>query len=271
LIIRLEGKVLINIDQSTREKFTERIAKLSPAKRALLEKKLQGEFASTVPLPAILQRSGDGPVSLSFAQQRLWFLDQLEPSNPIYNAPPLAIRLKGKLDVSALEQSFNEVVNRHEILRTNFIVVNSEPVQVVMPQLTLTLPVVDLQHFPAPEREVHAAELIRQEASGSFNLAEGPFIRATLLRLWPEEHILVLIMHHIVIDGWSTGILMRELAALYQAFATGQLSSLAPLPIQYADFAQWQRQWLQGEVLETQLAYWKRQLANASSPMLPLC
>jgi len=204
----------------------------------------------------------------SFAQARLWFLDQFEPGSPFYNLPT-AVRLKGRLNVAILEQSFQEIVRRHEALRTTFTTVEGQPVQEISPDLIFALQVVNLRELPETEREVKAQALATQEAQRPFNLEQGPLLRATLLQLNEEEQILLLTMHHIVSDGWSMGVLIRELAALYKAFSAGQPSPLPALPIQYADFAIWQRDWLQGEVLETQLSYWKQHLYNAP-PLLEL-
>jgi amino acid adenylation domain-containing protein len=205
---------------------------------------------------------------VSFAQQRLWFLEQLVPGNPFYNVPT-AVRLTGSLDVAALEQTFNEIVRRHESLRTTFRMVSGQPVQVIAPSLSLPLPVVDLQQLPASEREAQVKRLVTAEFQHPFDLAQGPLLRVKLLQLGASEHVLVVIIHHIVADGWSIGVLMRELGALYAAKASGQPSPLVDLPIQYADFTHWQRQWLQGEVLETQLTYWQQQLEGCTSLHLP--
>ena len=169
----------------------------------------------------------------------------------------------------ALGQSVNEIIKRHEALRTTFTTVDGRPVQVVAPTLTVGLPVVNLQDLTESEREAEVGRLAIEEAQRPFNLARGPLLRVTLLRLGEEEHVGLLTMHHIVSDGWSTGILIREMAVLYEAFSGGRSSPLPELPIQYADFAHWQRQWLQGEVLETQLTYWKGQLLGASPLELP--
>ncbi|MGD0207573.1 MAG: amino acid adenylation domain-containing protein [Verrucomicrobiota bacterium] len=210
----------------------------------------------------ILPVPRNGDPALSFAQQRLWFFDQLEPGLPAYNIPA-AVRLKGPLNLAALEQSLNEIVKRHESLRTTFGKVEGRPTQVIAPALTIKLPVVDLRKLPASERETEVRRWVTAEAQRPFDLSQGPLIRGTVLRLGDEEHVGLLTMHHIVSDGWSTGILVRELATLYVAFCAGGSSPLPALPIQYADFAHWQRQWLQGEVLETQIAHWKKQLAGA--------
>ncbi|BDA68761.1 hypothetical protein CAL7716_029270 [Calothrix sp. PCC 7716] len=204
----------------------------------------------------------DVNLPLSFAQQRLWFLNQLEPNNTTYHLP-FAVRLTGKLNVPALEQSLNEIVQRHEALRTTFTSVNGQPIQVINPILTLKLSVVDLQEFPVKKQEAEVLRLAIQETQLLFNLAQGPLLRATLLHLSEQQYVLLFTMHHIVSDGWSIGLLIKELTALYEAFCKGKPSPLSKLPIQYADFAVWQRQWLQGEVLESQIDYWRKQLEGA--------
>lgn len=199
---------------------------------------------------------------LSFAQQRLWFIAQLEPDSTAYNLPD-AVRLVGNLNIPALEQSLNEIVRRHEILRTNFTVIDKQPVQVIAPSLNLKLPVIDLQELPETEREAEVLRLAIQVAQQPFDLAQEPLLRGKILKLSAVEHVVLFAMHHIVSDGWSKGILIRELGALYEAYSTGKPAQLPELAIQYADFAYWQRQWLQGEVLETHLAYWQKHLAGA--------
>jgi len=213
-------------------------------------------------VPPILPVPRNGDPALSFAQQRLWFFNQLEPGLSAYNIPA-AVRLKGPFNLAALEQSLNEVVKRHESLRTTFGKVEGRPTQVIAPTLTIKLPVVDLRELPASERETEVRRLVTAEAQRPFDLSQGPLLRGTVLWLGDEEHVGLLTMHHIVSDGWSTGILIGEMATLYVAFCAGGSSPLPALPIQYADFAHWQRQWLQGEVLETQIAYWKEQLSGA--------
>jgi acyl-CoA synthetase (AMP-forming)/AMP-acid ligase II/acyl carrier protein len=204
---------------------------------------------------------------LSFAQERLWFLDQMEPGSPAYNRPA-NFRLTGQLNAKALELSLSEIIRRHEALRTRFVVESGKPVQVIGPARALTLSLVDLSVHPAPEREMRAQELATAEAQRPFVLTQGPLMRATLLRLGEEDYALLLTIHHIAFDGWSLSVLAGELAALYQAFCAGHPQPLPELPIQYADYAYWQRQWLQGNVLQSQLAYWKRQLAGV--PVLDL-
>ncbi|MDF5732301.1 MAG: amino acid adenylation domain-containing protein, partial [Rhizonema sp. PD38] len=199
---------------------------------------------------------------LSFSQERLWLLDQLEPDNPFYNEQA-AIKLHGQLNVVALEQSLNKIIARHEILRTNFRTINEQPVQVIADSLTLSVPVVDLTKLPDTEREIVCQQLVAAEANRPFDLASSPLIRAFVVKLTQVEHVLLLTIHHIVYDGWSMGVLMRELATVYSALCDNLYPELPELPIQYADYAIWQRQCLQAEVLQKQLDYWKQQLKDA--------
>jgi amino acid adenylation domain-containing protein len=217
-------------------------------------------------LPPLKRRSGGEPVPLSFAQQRLWFLDRLVPGNPFYNVY-FALEIQGPLAVPALEESFREVVRRHESLRTTFRSVDNRAVQMISPVPSCPLPVVDLRGLDDRARRREAARLAGEQARRPFDLVRGPLIRTLLLRLDREEHALLLTLHHIVSDGWSLGVLYRELAALYEAFTSGRQSPLAELPVQYADFALWQSEWLRDEALERQLAYWRRQLAGAPAAL----
>src|SRR5215204_1338450 len=201
-------------------------------------------------------------VPASFAQQRLWFLDQLNSNTGIYNIPA-AIRMSGRLDEAALEKSFNEILRRHETLRTSFVSLDGEPVQLITPHLTIPLKRVDLRPLPRAGREARLTVLINEEAVRPFDLTQAPLFRTTLVQLEENESVLLLTMHHIVCDGWSIDVLIREVTVLYQAFAKGRPSPLPELPIQYADYAVWQREWLQGEALEEQLDYWRRHLAAA--------
>ncbi|HYH47350.1 MAG TPA: condensation domain-containing protein, partial [Thermoanaerobaculia bacterium] len=209
-----------------------------------------------VPVP----RQGDLP--LSFSQERLWFLDQLDPGSPAYNIPA-AVSLKGVLDEAALEAALGEIVRRHEALRTTFTAIEGGPVQRIAPFARLLLPCVDLRALEKEERQVESDRLLAEEARRPFDLARGPLLRLALLRLEPGEHVLLAGMHHIVSDGWSVGVLTGELTGLYAAFAAGRPSPLPELPVQYADYAVWQRAWLRDEPLEEQLAWWRRELADA--------
>jgi amino acid adenylation domain-containing protein len=203
---------------------------------------------------------------LSFAQQRLWFLDQLEPGSPLYNNPA-AVRLRGDLNVPVLEQSFNEIIRRHETLRAVFREESGQPMQTILTEWQMAIPVMDLRPMADCEKEIQ--EFAKAEALKPFDLAQGPLIRVTLLRVADDEHIALLTMHHIISDGWSTGVLMSELATLYEAIIHKRSVSLDDLPVQYADFAVWQREYLQGETLAQQTDYWKRQLAGSSPLELP--
>lgn len=236
--------------------YSKIIASLSPEKRALLELRLKKKGSKYNSFP------------VSFSQQRLWFLDQLEPGNAIYNIPS-AVKLSGELNVSALKQSVNEIVRRHEILRTTFMSVNGDPMQMVAPSLNMELPIIDLEGVAEEEREALINRLAIEEAERPFDLNRGPLLRTSLIRLSDIEHVALYTMHHIISDGWSMGVLIREVAILYDAFSNGKPSPLPDLPLQYADFAKWQRKWLQGEVMEKQLDYWKNQLGD-TPPALEL-
>jgi hypothetical protein len=198
---------------------------------------------------------------LSFAQQQLWFVSQLEPESVIYNIA-VAVRLKGRLDIPVLERTFSEITRRHEVLRTTFVAERGEPRVVVSAPAPVSVPVEDLSAVTEEGRDAEAQRLAREEARRPFDLTRGPLLRVRLLRLGSDEHVCLLTMHHIVSDGWSMSILVKEVAALYEAFSRGADSPLPELPIQYADYAVWQRSWLQGEALERQLHYWKAQLAG---------
>jgi amino acid adenylation domain-containing protein len=205
---------------------------------------------------------------LSFAQQRLWFLDQLETGNPAYNIA-IGVQLQGELNIPLLERSINAIIQRHDVLRTTFCTIEGQPVQVIANSLTLPLAVMDLRSLPVIERETEAQRIATQEIQKPFNLEQGSLLRAALIQLAPQEHQLLLTMHHIISDGWSAEVILQELATLYKAFLAGEAVSLSDLPIQYSDFVYWHREWLQGEVLASQLAYWKQQLA-ALPPVLEL-
>lgn len=227
------------------------------------------EQRSVVDIQTIKPVPGIADLPLSFAQQRLWFMDQLESNSAAYNIP-LAVRLEGKLDVSALQRSLNEVERRHEVLRTVFALdAEQQPVQVVQPWRERTLSVRQMAGETPAEREGAAYETASEDARRPFELQKGPLWRAELLRLEDETHILLLTMHHIISDGWSMAIFVREVATLYESFSAGAKSPLSDLAIQYSDFAQWQRGWLQGEVLEQQMNFWREQLSG-ELPVLEL-
>jgi len=223
----------------------------------------------TAPLaPPLVSVTRDAPLPASFAQQRLWFLDQLEPGRACYHIPA-AVKLVGRLDIPALERALSDVVRRHEVLRTTLVADGGIPRQVIAAGLELPLAVQDLSGIPEHERDLNARNRIREEAERPFDLARGPLVRAGLLRLSEQENIAMVTMHHAISDGWSVGVLIRELSALYQSFLQGQPSPLPEPAIQYADYAVWQRSWLQGAVLEAQLAYWTQQLAGVPDLELP--
>ena len=239
------------------------VEKLSPQRRALYELLLKKKHSESLSRTRITPRApGSDSASLSFAQQRLWLIDQLEPGNPMYNLP-VALRLTGCLNVTALERTLSEIVRRHEVLRTTFAVIDDRPSQVIAPPSELTLPIVDVSELPKEQREAKARRLAGEEAQRPFDLSEGPLLRASLVRLGAEEHIALFTLHHIVSDAWSTTVLVREVGTLYEAFLHGRPSPLAELPIQYADFAVWQHEWLREETLAAEVAYWRNQLAGA--------
>ncbi|HEX8318376.1 condensation domain-containing protein, partial [Longimicrobium sp.] len=211
---------------------------------------------------AIVPVERTGALPLSFAQERLWFVDRMEPGSAVYNMP-VAQRLGGALDEAALERSLGEIVRRHEALRTVFAEAHGSPVQVIVPFGGFSLPVEDLSELGEAEREAAVRQRAGEEAARPFDLSAGPLFRAALLRLGSEERVLLLTMHHIVSDEWSLGVFFRELWALYAAYRAGRESPLRELPVQYADYAAWQRQQLAGEALERQLSYWRGRLAGA--------
>src|SRR5215831_6622644 len=196
---------------------------------------------------------------LSFAQERLWFLDLLEPGSGVYHVP-VALRLEGALNAAILEQSLNEVIRRHEVLRTAFPSLQKNAVQVVLEMEEFRLQTEDLRNLEPEKRENEARRLMRQEVETPFDLNSGRLIRGLLLRMADEDYVLLLTLHHIVTDGWSTGILLQEMAILYEAYLKNKRSPLPELPIQYADYAMWQREWLKGPVLDEQLEYWRQKL-----------
>jgi amino acid adenylation domain-containing protein len=241
---------------------------LSEKKRAILEALLREQGIGEAKAKRIPRRTEPGPAPLSFAQQRLWFLDQLEPDSPLYNIH-VAVNLSGPLNVPVLQRSMGEILRRHEALRTTFAEIDDRPFQVINNTAVFKLPVRDLQEFDDNERWLRVSAWSEAETRRPFDLTNGPLLRAHLLRLSETEHVLLLTMHHIVSDGWSMGVFVRELAALYDAYIAGRSSPLQELPIQYTDFSVWQRVWLQGEKLEEQLSYWRSQLADAP-PLLEL-
>ena len=230
------------------------IERKSDLKRALLAERLR--------------KAAEAAVPLSFAQQRLWFLDQLEPNSPLYNVP-IIVNMRGTLDVEALRQALDGLVARHETLRTRFIDNDGSPAQVVDPKLRLELDLHDLSERPAPQREAEARSLMREEVNRPFDLGSGPPIRALLIRMKADEYSFVLNLHHIISDEWSLKICFEELTELYTASCEKRSSQLAPLPLQYAEYALWQREWLKDEVLEEELGHWRERL-QGNPPVLEL-
>jgi non-ribosomal peptide synthetase component F len=244
------------------------IENLPPDRRALLERRLlEGHARSTA--EAIVSRSGDGPWPLSSAQQRLWLIHQIEPQSAAYNVPR-ALRYLGSLDVEAFRRALDLIVERHETLRTTFEVRDGLPVQVVGVARPVPLPILDLSADPAATADQARLEaILRDEARRPFDLAADLMLRALLVRLGPREHVVALTMHHIASDGWSARLLSGELTTAYAAFASGTAPALAPLPIQYADYAVWQCGRLAGSALDEPLDYWRRQLDGAEPLDLP--
>ena len=244
--------------------FSKRIAQLSPAQLETLTLRLKSKEA--VPpvseMKITARRKGTNISPQSFAQQRLWILDKLKPGNPAYNIPT-PMRFLGALDVVVLERVLTEIVRRHESLRTRFSAVDEELVQIVEPSFQVALPIADLSHLTEDEREKEARKLGNQDARQPFDLSQAPLWRAGLLRISQADHILLFTAHHIVTDAWSLSVLLKEIVRLYKAFSQGQPSPLPELTIQYSDYSIWQKEWLQGEVLNRQLTYWKRTLAGA--------
>jgi hypothetical protein len=232
----------------------------------VIERELRAGAGSIAPPIRAIGR--DGKLPLSFAQQRLWFLEQLETGGALYNIP-LAVRLTGALNLDAFEQTLSEIIRRHESLRTRFATVDGKPVQVIDAAKPLQLTPIELSGLAESELEAEVLRLARAEGQQRFDLARGPLLRVQLLRLGEEDHVVLFTMHHIISDGWSLGVLVKEVAALYDAYIKGETSPLPELEIQYADYAAWQREWLQGEVLEDQLHYWQRQLGG-ELPVLEL-
>lgn len=268
-----EGTLTSELRQELIDRKAELISYLHQGKtKAKADRTVQedreGSNPFSFPTPSIAISPHASTFPLSFAQQRLWFLYQLAPDNPFYNVPA-AIRFTGTLDQIALERSFNEIVHRHAALRTTFTTVNGQPIQVIKSHAKVDLPVVNLSTVSPNEREQISLQLATSETQRPFNLTTDSLLRLTLLKFNSTEAILLLTLHHIVADGWSLGVLIRELVCCYTAFVEGRSPDLLPLSIQYTDFVGWQRQWLQGEVLAQQLLYWQQQLQDLPVLHLP--
>ena len=235
---------------------------IDAAKRALLKKLLRGEGIDLPVDGRILPGPSSATATLSFAQERLWFLEQLDPGTPVYNISR-ALRLRGCLDRDVLAISVDETVRRHEILRTTFHVAGDGPVQKIAPRLTLEIPLADLSKVPKDRRQSQMARALAAEASVLFDLALGPLLRLRLIKLAKADHVLLLVTHQLVCDGWSMRLIFRELELRYRPHVRCKPASLPDLPIQYRDYASWQREWVRGAVQEEQLAYWKERLRDS--------
>src|SRR5579883_897926 len=257
---------------SVREDLLKRRAELSAGKQALLQKRLKRVEIEDAPpaIPSISKRSPEALIPLSFAQERLWFIQELEPDNPFYNEL-IAMRMSGSLDLPALASAIDAVVQRHELLRTTFARCEGQVVQHIEPGLPADagFPLIDFQAIPLARREEEIQRCARQYAQEPFHLTDGVLWRMLLLRVSPTQHVMVVVVHHLICDGWSISLFMRDLAVCYAAACQGEQIALPELPFQYADYVLWQRQWLQGPVQEQQLAYWRKQLAGIP-PMLEL-
>ena len=241
----------------------------SAEKRKLIELLLEKKGLLRNNANVIPQAAAADYYPLSFAQRRLWFLDQLDPGIPLYNIP-MVMRLRNRLNLKALEKAYSEIVSRHKSLRTTFSTIEEQPVQIIAPASKQLLTVVDLSELPSAEREREAKRLAEREAVQPFDLSVGPLLRLSVICLGPEDYFILFTMHHIISDGWSMGVLVREVVSLYGAFVTGQPSPLPPLAIQYIDYAVWQRERMKGEAFEQQVEYWKKALTGVSALEFPL-
>ena len=244
-----------------------RVTDLPPQQRAALEQLLLSRAGQKDLRSGIPRRQAVGPCPASFTQQRLWFIGQLEPGTGVYNVPD-GCRLGGALDVKALKAALAAIVERHEALRTTFASADGTPMQVVGPPRPVEVRMLDVSTEPEARREDSARRLLSEEAGRPFDLGRDLMMRAALVRLAENDHVLLIVLHHVATDGWSSQVLRRELSELYSAFASGRQPNLPELPLQYADFSCWQDEQLQGAVLEDHLAYWRKRLAGA--PLLEL-
>ncbi|NES46764.1 condensation domain-containing protein, partial [Moorena sp. SIO2C4] len=263
------------IEQEQLECYAPKGVMTAELKRNLVERKTEIlEFLREVQITqksvasSIQSISREQVIPLSYAQQRLWFIEKMALSSNAYNMP-LTLHLVGKLDYVALQTSINQIIARHETLRTTFSEINGTPVQIIQPPFELELPIIDLTGLTPSEATTKLQQLLQQENELSFNLEVDPPIRAQLFQLGTTEHILQITLHHIASDGWSLTVLPKELSAIYTATLADQSSPLPPLPIQYADFAVWQKNYLQGETLSSQLNYWKQKLLDLPQLQLP--
>ncbi|MEM7353839.1 MAG: condensation domain-containing protein, partial [Acidobacteriota bacterium] len=241
--------------------LSKRLASLSPQQRELLQHRLKDRGLAASNLPILPRTEKRSSFPLTFAQERVWFLHQMEPEDPAYHIA-VSRRLQGPLDVAALQRTFGEIVRRHESLRSGFSAVDGKPLQVVRPAPGLRIPRIDLSRLPESRQHAETRRLLREQNRRPFDLVCDPLLRCSLFRLTAEDHVLALSLHHIVTDGWSMEVLLREVQTLYEAFARGRPSPLPELPIQYGDFVLWQRQRVDGQLVADQLAYWRQQLAG---------
>lgn len=239
-----------------------RIASLSSSKFALLMEEMKRKARLRTQIPVIERQGEVHYFPLSYAQQRVWLVDQLDPGTPLFDMP-VAWHLRGSLDVKAMEAAFTEICRRHESLRTTFTLRDGQPVQVVGPPRRIELPIIDLMALPQQERQLETRRLAANWRALAFDLEHGPLIQICLLKLGEAHHALLITLHHIISDGWSLQILLRELSTLYDAYSQGKASPLSDLEVQYGDYAVWQRGQLQGKLFERQLAYWKEKLSHA--------
>ncbi|HEX7231769.1 MAG TPA: condensation domain-containing protein, partial [Candidatus Binatia bacterium] len=255
-----EGERL-HVDAPKGKLPTDLRAQIAERKAEILAYLKQQEACNRFVPPPIKPRGSTDPAPLSFAQERLWFLEQLEPEAAVYNISR-ASRLLGNLSSPALEATLKEVVSRHESLRTAFKLIDGQPIQVVQPSADISIKTVDLSSFAEDARQTEIGLIIKSETERPFDLSAGQLLRCTVIRAWNDDHVVILTTHHIVSDAWSMGILTRELWTFYEAFSNGKPSPLELLPVQYSDYAAWQRAWLQGDVLQSQLDYWKERLKD---------
>src|SRR2546430_1484764 len=246
----------------------ERIARLSPEKQLLLERRLKGVSPTQAERGVIAPRPNHESAPLSFAQRQMWVIDRMTPGNPAYNLP-VGYRIKGPLDVTALEDSFNEIVKRHEALRTTFAASDGEPLQLIHPECRVKINITELGHLAGQERENRLHALASAEAVKSFDLSCLPLIRVSLFRLGEEEQVLIVKLHHIVADGLSIGLMMDEIDAFYRAFTEGGDPQVPHLAVQYADFALWQREAVANGLYASQVEFWRRQL-HGKLPIMDL-
>ncbi|MBW3655740.1 MAG: non-ribosomal peptide synthetase, partial [Gemmatimonadetes bacterium] len=248
------------------DQLSERIARLSPDQLDALVRRLRGAGAASAPAATIARRPGTGPCPVSFAQQRLWFIQQLDPRNVAYSIVG-ATRMEGPLDAGVLGRALDTVVQRHEALRTVFVLCDGECVQQVVDGMRVPLEVEDLRHVVPADQDAAVDRHARLEQARPFDLSAGPLLRAVLLWLAPERHVLLITMHHVIGDGWSRGIIVREVTTAYTALLNGEAPRLPELPIQYPDYAVWQRGHMRGALLDEQLGYWREKLGGAPAAL----